>query len=335
MEVNKVAVFSAQEFEKSYLNSACDHHFQLDFFNSRLEANTAQLAQGYSLISCFVTDCLAAETLEQLNRHGVKFIALRSAGFNHVDLNAANRLGIIISRVPDYSPYAVAEFAVALILSLNRKIHRAYTHTHEHNFLLQGLLGFDLHGRTVGVIGTGKIGSVFCKIMLGFGCKVIAFDPMPNAECKAMGVNYLSLDELYANADIVSLHCPLTDSTRHIIQAESLAKMKTGVMLINTGRGALLDSQAVITALKSKKVGYLGIDVYEEEENLFFRDLSSEIIQDDIFVRLESFPNVLITGHQAFFTIEALTNIATTTALNLRNFISGIPSVNVITSTIA
>jgi D-lactate dehydrogenase len=255
--------------------------------------------------------------LEALAAFGVKLVALRCAGFNNVDLAAAARLGMGVVRVPAYSPHAVAEHAVALLLSLNRKIHRAYNRVREGNFSLDGLLGFDLHGRTVGVVGTGRIGAVFAHIMAGFGCEVLAYDPTPDAARLPAKARLVSLDEIYAHSDIISLHCPLTPQNRHMIGVPSIAKMKDGVMLINTSRGALLDTRAVIVALKSGRVGALGLDVYEEEGDLFFEDLSCEIIPDDIFTRLLTFPNVLITGHQAFFTREALEKIATTTVANV------------------
>jgi len=317
----KVAIFSMHTFEAPFLIQAnCPFQFDISYFDSRLSPQTAKLAHDYDAIACFVTDQLNAEVLAILAQGKTRFIALRSVGFNHVDLNAAKQYGFTIARVPAYSPYAVAEFAVALILALNRKIHRAYARTHEGNFLLEGLLGFDLHQRTVGIIGTGKIGTVFSRIMQGFGCRLLAYDPYPNDECGQFGVQYRDLNTLYQEADIISLHCPLTPDTHHLINLHALATMKPGVMLINTGRGALIDTSAVIDALKSGKIGYLGLDVYEEEEQLFFQDLSTTIIQDDTFARLMTFPNVIITGHQAFFTQEALTNIAETTLDNIARF---------------
>lgn len=317
----KVAIFSTHSFETPFLTqSNLEFQFDIHYLDSRLSPQTARLAHDYDAIACFVTDQLNAEVLAILAQGKTRFIALRSVGFNHVDLNAAKQYGFTIARVPAYSPYAVAEFAVALILCLNRKIHRAYARTHEGNFLLEGLLGFDLYKCTVGIIGTGRIGTVFSRIMQGFGCRLLAYDPYPNEECQRMGLEYVELETLYREADIISLHCPLTSNTHHLINAEALATMKTGVMLINTGRGALIDTSAVIAALKTGKVGYLGLDVYEEEEQLFFQDLSTTIIQDDTFARLMTFPNVIITGHQAFFTQEALTNIAETTLDNMARF---------------
>ncbi|GAB4004534.1 2-hydroxyacid dehydrogenase [Glycomyces albus] len=253
----------------------------------------------------------------------MRFIALRSAGFNHVDLRAAARLGLIVARVPGYSPYSVAEHCAALILALNRKIHRSYNRVREHNFALSGLLGFDLHGRTVGVVGTGKIGVCFTRIMAGFGCRVLAFDPFPSEAAREAGAEYTSLDELLRVSHIVSLHCPLTPETFHLIDGERIAQMRPGVMLVNTSRGALVDTAAVIDGLKSGRIGFLGLDVYEEEADLFFEDLSDHVLGDDVFARLGTFPNVLITGHQAFFTAEALANIAATTIENLTAFERG------------
>jgi D-lactate dehydrogenase len=314
----KIAVFSTHVFDKSFLEDANKYYqHELVFFETTLTEKTVSLAAGFPAIACFVTDQLKAPVLKKLAKNGTRLIALRSAGFNHVDIVTAKALGLAVVRVPAYSPHAVAEFAVGLILALNRKIHRAYNRTREHNFSLEGLLGFDLCNRTIGVVGTGNIGAVFTKIMQGFGCKILACDPFPNPDLK---VPYVTFDSLCEQADIISLHCPLTAETRHIINAQALAKMKSNVMLINTGRGALIDTSAVICALKKQKIGYLGIDVYEEEENLFFQDLSEAIIQDDIFTRLQTFPNVIITGHQAFFTEEAIINISKTTLANIYYF---------------
>jgi len=323
-EMMKIAMFSVQNFEQPFLEQANQaYHYDLTFFDTRLNLSTTALAQGFEVVCCFVTDTLNAEVLQILATGGTKFIALRCAGFNNIDLVAAQQLGITVARVPAYSPYAVAEFAVGLILALNRKLYRAYNRVREHNFSLQGLLGFDLHGKTVGVIGTGKIGTVFCGIMQGFGCRLIGYDPIENPECQKYGLTYVTLNDLYQQADVISLHCPLTANSHHLINDSAIALMKDHVMLINTGRGGLLDTKAIIKGLKSEKIGYLGIDVYEEEENLFFRDLSENIIQDDLFARLQTFPNVLITGHQAFFTQEALTHIAETTLLNIKQFSQG------------
>lgn len=317
----KIAIFSTHGFEKPFLTAANEsYQHQLEYFDINLSSKNVVLAKYFPVVSCFVTDQLNAEVLQALVKQGTKLIALRSAGFNHVDIEAAKKLGLVVVRVPAYSPYAVAEFAVGLILTLNRKIHRAYARVREHDFSLDGLLGFDLHGRAVGIIGTGKIGSIFAKIMSGFGCKILASDPLPNEACKKLSVTYVPIEELYKAADIISLHCPLTPETHHIINQQALAQMKPGVMLINTGRGALIDTKAIIQALKQQTIGYLGLDVYEEEENLFFQNLSESIIQDDIFARLQTFPNVIITGHQAFFTREALQNIAATTLNSISVF---------------
>ncbi len=313
----KIAVFSAKRYDREFLEAANTDGHVLHFFQPHLEPETASLAAGFDAVCVFVNDTLTAAVLEALAASGVKLIALRCAGFNNVDLAAAARLGMGVVRVPAYSPHAVAEHAVALLLCLNRKIHRAYNRIREGNFSLDGLLGFDLHGRTVGVIGTGRIGAVFAQIMAGFGCEVLAYDPFPDASRLPAKARLVSLDEIYAQSDIISLHCPLTPQNKHMIGVASIAKMKDGVMLLNTSRGALLDTRAVIVALKSGRVGALGLDVYEEEGDLFFEDLSSEIIPDDVFTRLLTFPNVLITGHQAFFTREALGNIAATTMTNI------------------
>jgi len=317
----KVAIFSAKSFEKPFLTQANQQHkHDITFFESTLNEKTAPLAAGFPAVSCFVTDDLFAPTLKILAENGTQLIALRSAGFNNVDVSTAKTLGITVVRVPAYSPHAVAEFAVGLILTLNRKIHHAYQLVKEHNFLLTHLMGFDLYGKTVGIIGTGKIGAIFAKIMHGFGCRVLAYDLCMSEECSKLGTQYVPLNDLYRQADIISLHCPLNKQTLHLIDEQAIAYMKPGVMLINTGRGALINTQAIIRGLKTGKIGYLGIDVYEEEESLFFQDLSGTIIQDDVFSRLQTFPNVIITGHQAFLTQEAMINIAETTLSNLSIF---------------
>lgn len=317
----KVAVFSIKLFEKNSLEQENSlHHHELVYFEAALNEKTAVLAQGFDAVCCFVSDKLNAATLNILHQHHIRLIALRSAGFNHVDLPRAQELGITVVRVPNYSPYAVAEFAVGLILTLNRKIHRAYQWVKEHNFLLTHLLGFDLHGKTVAVIGTGRIGTTFARIMCGFGCRVLAVDPLQNSDCLQLDITYVSFDEAVAQADIISLHCPLTIETRHLLNKKSITQMKPGVMIINTGRGALIDTEAMIEGLKQGIIGYLGLDVYEEEEHLFFRDLSEAVIQDETFLRLQTFPNVIITGHQAFFTKEAVENITKTTLSNISCF---------------
>jgi D-lactate dehydrogenase len=271
----------------------------------------------------FVNDRLDAPVVDELGVGGTRLLALRSAGFNHVDLHAAARAGIVVARVPAYSPHAVAEHTVALMLSLNRRLHRAYARVREGNFALEGLLGFDFHGRTAGIVGTGKIGAAVARILAGFGCRLVAHDPFPNAECLELGARYVGLPELWASADVISLHCPLTADTRHLVDAHAVAAMKPGVMLVNTGRGALVDTMAVIAGLKSGRIGYLGLDVYEEEAELFFEDRSARVIQDDVFARLLTFPNVLVTGHQGFFTREALRAIAETTLANVGAFEEG------------
>ena len=271
-----------------------------------------------------MNDHLDAGVIETLARSGTRLIALRCAGYNNVDLAAARAHDIAVTRVPAYSPYAVAEHTVGLILALNRNLHRAYNRVREGNFALDGLLGFDLRGRTAGVIGTGRIGTVVAEILSGFRCRVLAFDPVPNEKCRQFGVHYVNFDELLVSSDIVTLHCPLTAENRYMIDAAAMARMKSGVMLINTSRGALLDTLAVIEALKSGQIGYLGLDVYEEEEQIFFEDRSGLIISDDVFSRLLTFPNVIITGHQAFLTRDALENIAATTIDNITKFESGL-----------
>jgi D-lactate dehydrogenase len=313
----KTAIFSTKSYDETFMSlSNQDYGHELVYFESRLTADTAKLATGFPAVCVFVNDQLNAEVLQILHENGTRLIALRSAGFNHVDLAAAERLGLTIVRVPAYSPYAVAEHALALIQGLNRKLYRAYNRVREGNFSLEGLLGFDLHAKTVGVIGTGKIGMIFANIMNSLGCNVLLYDPYPN-QTLANNMRYVSLAELYAESDIISLHCPLTPETHHMINHQVLAQMKNGVMLINTSRGKLVDTKAVISALKSGKIGNLGLDVYEEEGDLFFDDLSNQVIHDDVFMRLLTFPNVLITGHQGFFTKEALTNIAQITLANI------------------
>ena len=317
----RIAVFSSKSYDEVSLraaNEAAGH--DLVFLEPRLTPATAPLAHGAGAVCAFVNDILDATVLRRLAEGGVRLIALRSAGFNHVDLEAAEALGMCVARVPAYSPHAVAEHAVALILTLNRKIHRAHNRVRENNFALQGLLGFDLAGKTVGVVGTGAIGAVFARIMTGFGCRVSAFDPQPNQACRDLGVEYVDLPTLFGHSDIVSLHCPLTPSTYHLVDRDAVASMPHGVMLVNTSRGALIDTSAVIDGLKIGRIGSVGLDVYEEEADLFFEDLSDRVITDDVFSRLLTFPNVLVTGHQAFFTREALAQIADTTLANVTAF---------------
>jgi len=315
-----VAFFSTKSYDRSSFTTANGERHRLRFLEPHLTAETVSLARGSDAVCIFVNDSVDAGVIAELSALGVRFIALRCAGFNNVDLAEAASLGIGVGRVPAYSPYAVAEYTVALMLTLNRQIHRAYNRVREGNFSLEGLTGFDFHGRTVGLIGTGKIGAITAKILLGFGCQVIAYDPFPNQECSALGVDFVPLEDLFGACDVISLHCPLTPENHHLISDPALAKMRDGVMIINTSRGALIDTRAVIEALKSGRVGYLALDVYEEEGELFFENLSDTIIADDIFSRLLTFPNVLITGHQAFFTRNALENIAATTLANLTEF---------------
>lgn len=313
----KITFFSTQQYDKTFFNKFNDSYgFEIEYHKSELDLQTVQLAHGSEAVCVFVNDKVDAAVMEKLAESGVRIIALRCAGFNNVDLEAARRHGIRVCRVPAYSPEAVAEHAVAMILTLNRKTHKAYNRVREQNFSLNGLLGFDLHGKTIGVIGTGNIGLAFCRIMLGFGCRVLAFDLVANKDLEAAGVIFLPLVEVLQQSDIISLHCPLNDQTRHVINCDTLEMVKPGVMLINTSRGGLIDTAAVIASLKTGKIGALGIDVYEQEEKLFFRDLSGDIITDDTIQRLLSFPNVLVTAHQAFFTAEALSQIAITTLKN-------------------
>ncbi len=325
----RIAVFSTKPYDREFLTAANRERLhELTFLEPRLTRETAPLAQGFPAVCAFVNDQLDADALSVLREGGTQLIALRSAGFNHVHLPTAAKLGLKVLRVPAYSPYAVAEHTVGLILTLTRRLHKAYVRVREGNFSLDGLLGFDLHGRTVGVIGTGKIGSIVVRIMHGFGCRLLCHDRTPNQECIALGAEFVPLDELFAGADIVTLHCPLTPETHHLISAASLAKMKPGAMLINTSRGALVETRAVIDALKHGRLGSLGLDVYEEEADLFFEDLSRQVIQDDVFSRLLTFPNVMITGHQAFFTREALEAISRQTIDNVTAFERGEPLVN-------
>ncbi len=320
----KVAVFNTKPYDREFLGEA-NKKFGHDFtyFEVHLNRDTCKLAFGFEAVCAFVNDRLDKEILTLMANNGVRLIALRCAGFNNVDLQAACALKLTVVRVPAYAPHGVAEHAVALILDLDRKIHRAHNRIHDGNFSLDGLLGFEIYGRTVGIIGTGKIGSIVARIMSGFGTKVLAYDPIKNNDCLALGVEYVSLEELYRQSDILSLHLPLTKETHHMINEQAISQMKSGVMLINTSRGGLVDTVSIIEGLKSGRIGFLGLDVYEEEGDMFFEDFSGHIIQDDIFARLLTFPNVVITGHQAFFTKEALTNIAETTLKNITAFERG------------
>jgi D-lactate dehydrogenase len=321
-----VAAFSTKPYDREFLERAA-HGTGIEWrwFESRLDADTVRLAEGARAVNCFVNDDLGPDVLERLHASGVRLVTLRCAGFNQVDLPTATRLGLPVVRVPEYSPHAVAEHAMGLVLMLDRKLHKAYNRVREGNFSLDGLLGFDLHGRSVGVVGTGKIGRCFAEIALGFGCRVLAHDPRPDAALAAQGVAFVPLADLLAASDIVSLHCPLMPATHHLIDATNIARMKPGVMLINTSRGGLVDTRAVIAALKTGRIGALGLDVYEEEADLFFEDKSNTIIGDDVFSRLLTFPNVVVTAHQAFFTRNALEAIAAQTVRNLVHFERGEP----------
>lgn len=331
----KISFFSTQRYERPVFDQVNQlHHHEINYYDFHLNLESIGAAPPTDVVCCFVNDSINAEVIDGLYERGVQLIALRSAGYNHVDYVYAQKKGINICRVPSYSPQAIAEHTVALILCLNRKIHQAYNRVREGNFSLNGLMGFNLYQKTVGIIGTGQIGTALANILNGFGCKILAVDPQPNEFCIKLGVDYTSLDSLLKNSDIVSLHCPLNDNTSHVIDSNALERMKQGAMLINTGRGKLLDTRAVIVALKNKKLGYLGIDVYEEEEPLFFEDHSSEIIDDDVFCRLQTFPNVLITGHQGFFTQEAIQNIASTTLENISNFEKKTGPIYLVTTTL-
>ncbi len=325
----KIAFFSTQLYDKKFFDEHnANFGYTLDYYETSLTEKTINLLQGVDAVCVFVNDQVNRSVIEQLAHRRIKIIALRCAGFNNVDIQAAADNNIRVVRVPSYSPHAVAEHAIAMIMTLNRKTHKAYNRVREQNFSLNGLLGFDVFGKTVGVIGTGNIGQVFCSIMLGFGTRVIAYDVHQNDMLIKTGVQYVSLQEIFEQSDIISLHCPLNEQTRYLINDQSIHHMKKGVMLINTSRGALIDTRTVIGGLKSGMIGSLGIDVYEQEEKLFFRDLSENIIEDDVISRLGSFPNVLITAHQGFFTYEALTQIAETTLSNLKAFEKGEALVN-------
>jgi D-lactate dehydrogenase len=325
----RVAVFSTRPYDREYLSRAAEGKHELTFFEPRLAKETAVLASGFEAVCAFVNDDLSAPVLEVLKQGGTRALALRSAGFNHVDVAAARTLGFQVAHVPAYSPHAVAEHAVALMLTLNRRISRAANRVREGNFALDGLLGFDMAGKTVGVVGTGKIGAIVAKILRGFDCNVLLFDKFPNPQLEQYG-KYVDLPTLWRESDIVTLHCPLTPDTHHLVCEEALQQLKPGMMIINTSRGALVDARCAIEGLKSGRIGYLGLDVYEEEADLFFEDHSSDVIHDDVFARLLTFPNVLVTAHQAFFTQEALSEIARVTVLNLDEMSSGKPLTNCI-----
>lgn len=317
----KIAFYNSKQYDQEYFDRANQNNaHQIRYFSSHLNVESTSLISDEKVVCAFINDNLNAEVLQKLKNQGIKLIALRSAGFNHVDIACAKQLSLPVVRVPAYSPYAVAEHAVGLLLCLNRGIHRAHNRIREGDFSLRNLMGFDLHGKTVGVVGTGKIGQAFANIMLGFGCKVIAYDVVQNESCVTSGVNYVTLEQLFSQADVISLHCPLTPETHHLINQKALTTMRDGVTIINTSRGKLVDTKAIINALKIGKVGLLGLDVYEEEEALFFEDFSAKGIQDDVLARLTTFPNVIITSHQGFFTQEAMLNIAQTTLSNISQF---------------
>jgi D-lactate dehydrogenase len=317
----KVAVCSAQSHDRQFLLAANhDVGHELMFFDSHLCEETRQMVAGFPAVCVFVNDTLNAAVLQTLAAQGTRLIALRCAGFNNVDIQAANSLGLRVVRVPAYSPHSVAEHSVGLMLALNRHLHQAYNRVRNGNFALRGLLGFELRGKTTGIVGTGRIGAAVARILHGFGCRLIAHDPQQDPECISLGVEYVPLEQLYAESDIITLHCPLNWKTHYLVDRAAITRMKRGVMLINTSRGAVIDTLAVIEGLKSSKIGCLGLDVYEQEGDLFFQDLSDQVIQDDVFQRLLTFPNVLITGHQGFFTAEALSSIAQTTLQNISVF---------------
>jgi D-lactate dehydrogenase len=320
----KLAVYSTKQYDKKYLQHVNENYnYELEFFDFLLTDKTAKTAHGCDGVCIFVNDDGSRPVLEELKKQGVKFIALRCAGFNNVDLDAAKALGLKVVRVPAYSPEAVAEHAVGMMMALNRRIHRAYQRTRDANFSLEGLTGFTMYGKTAGVIGTGKIGVAALRILKGFGMRLLAFDPYPSAAALELGVEYVDLSTLFAQSDVISLHCPLTEDNYHLLNRSSFEQMKDGVMIINTSRGGLVDSQAAIEALKTQKIGALGMDVYENERDLFFEDKSNDVIQDDVFRRLSACHNVLFTGHQAFLTAEALISISETTLENLRQLEKG------------
>jgi D-lactate dehydrogenase len=330
----RIAVFSAQTYDRQFLNEASERDdpaksFELVYHDTSLSLQTVALSQGCDAICIFVNDRADAPVLEALSALGIRAILLRCAGFNNV---AASRLGLSVLRVPAYSPEGVAEHAIALIMTLNRHTHRAFNRVREGNFMLDGLLGFTLHGKTAGIVGTGKIGLATARILKGFGCKILGYDPYPVPDFAPLG-DMVELPVLLERSDIVTLHCPLTDQTRHMIDAEALARMKPGAMLVNTSRGGLIDAGAVIDALKSRHLGWLALDVYEQESALFYHDRSSDIIQDDVFQRLMTFPNVLVTGHQGFFTAEAMREIAQITFRNLVDIRDGVDSPNKVPGT--
>lgn len=317
----RIAMFSSKPYDHTFFEAVAGDH-EIVYLEPHLTEKTSILADGCQAVCCFVNDTLNATVLSDLKARGVGLVAMRCAGYNNVDLDAAKKLGLTVCRVPEYSPYAVAEHAVGLILTLNRNIHRAHNRVREGDYSLNGLMGFDMHGKTVGVVGAGKIGRAFIAIMLGFGCRVLVYDAYPPADLP-LGVECVTLAEVLQQSHIISLHCPLTPDTYHMVDAQAVASLRRGAMLINTSRGGLVDATAVIAGLKTGQIGYLGLDVYEEEGDIFFEDLSNQVVQDDVFARLTTFPNVIITGHQAFFTKEALQRIAEVTVANLTAFTEG------------
>ena len=320
----KIAFFNTKTYDRNMFDAINQtYHLEICYYETHLDEHSANLLNNEEIVCAFINDNLNREVLTQLSAQGVKLVALRSAGFNHVDMAAAKELNLPVVRVPAYSPYAIAEHAAGLLLSLNRRLHRAYNRVREGDFSINGLMGFDVHGKTVGIIGLGKIGQAFADIMLGFGANVLAYDKQENPDYADKGVKFVALDSLYQQSNIISLHCPLMPATQHMIDDAAIEKMQHGVTLLNTSRGGLLDTLAVIRGLKSKKIGLLGLDVYEEEEHLFFEDLSEDVIQDDTFARLLTFPNVMVTSHQAFFTREAVEHIADTTLSNIAQFVNG------------
>ncbi|GAB7261742.1 2-hydroxyacid dehydrogenase [Dickeya ananatis] len=329
----KLAIYSTKQYDRKYLEQVNQQFgYELEFFDFMLSSRTVKMAAGCDAVCIFVNDEAGREVLTELANTGINILALRCAGFNNVDLEAARELGIRVVRVPAYSPEAVAEHAVGMMMSLNRRIHRAYQRTRDANFSLEGLIGFNMYQRTAGIIGTGKIGIATLRILKGFGMTLLAHDPYPNPLALELGAEYVDLDTLYARSDVISLHCPLTPENHHLLDQNAFARMKNGVMIINTSRGGLIDSQAAIDALKQQKIGSLGMDVYENERDLFFTDKSNDVIQDDVFRRLSACHNVLFTGHQAFLTEEALTSIADTTLHNIQQLSEGVPCPNQVNS---
>lgn len=327
----KIAVFSSKHYDKEHLEIANKKFgFNIEYYDHKLSHKTAVTAQGYDAVCVFVNDEVDKTVLQKLAHCGVKILALRCAGFDNVDIAEAKKLGITVVRVPAYSPEAVAEHAVALMMTLNRRTHKAYQRTRDANFALDGLTGFNMHNRTAGVIGTGKIGQAVIRILKGFGMNILAYDPFPNDIAVELGAQYVQLDELYAKSDVITLHCPMSPENYHLLNKDSFKKMKNGVMIINTSRGGLLDATAAIDALKQTKIGALGMDVYENERDLFFEDKSNDVILDDVFRRLSSCHNVIFTGHQAFLTQEALLNISETTLTNIKQISQEEPCQNIV-----